>query len=135
EKTPMASPDHFQAVQITDAAVFYSRLTKWDADFEGTAPHTIGAQYSYYLGYRKLDLGPQAHFVVDVSDVYEQKLEAVRCYETQFPPAKVLVFERLRAFNRMQGLAAGFQFGEILFTHQAIGVRDLVEYAFGGKQL
>src|SRR5579862_8065643 len=25
EKTPLASPDHFQAMQITDAAVFYSR--------------------------------------------------------------------------------------------------------------
>ena len=24
DKTPMASPDHFQAMQITDAAVFYS---------------------------------------------------------------------------------------------------------------
>ena len=26
-KTPMASPDHWQASQITDAAIFYSRLT------------------------------------------------------------------------------------------------------------
>lgn len=30
DKTPMASPDHWQAMQITDASVFYSRLTKWD---------------------------------------------------------------------------------------------------------
>jgi LmbE family N-acetylglucosaminyl deacetylase len=29
-KTPMASPDHYQASLITEAAVFYSRLTKWD---------------------------------------------------------------------------------------------------------
>src|SRR5919112_3594 len=29
-KTVMASPDHYQAMLITDAAVFYSRLTKWD---------------------------------------------------------------------------------------------------------
>ena len=29
-KTPLASPDHFQAMQITDAGVFYSRLTKWE---------------------------------------------------------------------------------------------------------
>ena len=28
DKTPLASPDHWQAMQITDAAVFYSRLTK-----------------------------------------------------------------------------------------------------------
>ena len=28
DKTPMASPDHYQAMLITDAAVFYSRLCK-----------------------------------------------------------------------------------------------------------
>ncbi len=32
-KTPLASPDHYQAVQIVDAAIFYSRLTKWDEHF------------------------------------------------------------------------------------------------------
>ncbi len=26
-KTPMASPDHWQAMQITDAGIFYARLT------------------------------------------------------------------------------------------------------------
>ena len=35
DKTPMASPDHWQAMQITDAAVFYARLTKWDEHFDG----------------------------------------------------------------------------------------------------
>ena len=39
EKTPMASPDHWQAMQITDAAVFYSKLTKWDDEFAGLPPH------------------------------------------------------------------------------------------------
>ena len=34
EKTPLASPDHWQAMQITDAAVFYARLTKWDEYFD-----------------------------------------------------------------------------------------------------
>jgi len=39
DKTPMASPDHWQAMQITDAAIFYSRLTKWDEEFEHLPPH------------------------------------------------------------------------------------------------
>jgi len=34
-KTPMASPDHWQAMQITDAAVFYARLSKWPDVFDG----------------------------------------------------------------------------------------------------
>ena len=36
-KTVLASPDHYQAMLITDAAVFYSRLTKWDEYFDGLA--------------------------------------------------------------------------------------------------
>ncbi|HEY2882835.1 MAG TPA: PIG-L family deacetylase, partial [Pirellulales bacterium] len=43
EKTPLASPDHFQAMQITDAGVFYARLTKWDQHFDGLPVHTISA--------------------------------------------------------------------------------------------
>ncbi len=36
-KTVLASPDHYQAMLITDAAVFYSRLTKWDEHFDRPA--------------------------------------------------------------------------------------------------
>ena len=43
DRTPMASPDHWQAMQITDAAVFYARLTKWDEHFEHLPVHTIEA--------------------------------------------------------------------------------------------
>src|SRR4029079_1340376 len=43
EKTPLASPDHWQAMQITDAAIFYARLTKWDEYFDNLPVHTISA--------------------------------------------------------------------------------------------
>lgn len=48
-KTPMASPDHWQAMQITDAAIFYSRLTKWDEYFGGLPAHTISRHLHYRL--------------------------------------------------------------------------------------
>ena len=47
-KTPLASPDHWQAAQIIDAAIFYSRLSKWDEHFDGLPVHTIQRQV-YYL--------------------------------------------------------------------------------------
>ena len=40
-KTPMASPDHWQAMQITDAAIFYSRLSKWDQYFGDLPVHDV----------------------------------------------------------------------------------------------
>jgi LmbE family N-acetylglucosaminyl deacetylase len=49
DKTPLASPDHAQAVAITEAAVFYSRLTKWDDTFDGLPVHTVPNLLSYFL--------------------------------------------------------------------------------------
>src|SRR5690606_3886618 len=51
DKTPGASPDHWQAMQITDAAVFYSRLTKWDEHFDGLPVHTIPSQLYFNLAF------------------------------------------------------------------------------------
>ena len=53
-KTPLASPDHYQAMLITEAAVFYSRLTKWDEHFENLPVHTVPQFLCYFLGLRTL---------------------------------------------------------------------------------
>ncbi|MGE3316234.1 MAG: PIG-L family deacetylase, partial [Planctomycetaceae bacterium] len=67
DKTPMASPDHWQAMQITDAAVFYSRLTKWDSTFDNLPVHAIRKQLWYPLGFQSLRIPEAAgSFVVDI---------------------------------------------------------------------
>ena len=58
DKTPMASPDHWQAMQITDAAVFYARLTKWDQHFDHLPVHTVSTQLYYTLAFASLGLPP-----------------------------------------------------------------------------
>ena len=132
EKTPGASPDHWQAMQITDAAVFYARLTKWDDYFDGLPVHTVSAQLYYTLAFGPLGLPIAAgHLVVDIADMLETKLQAVRAYATQFPPAKEHVFERIRAFAMQQGIAAGFQAGELFASPRTLGTRDLVHFLFG----
>ncbi len=55
-KTVMASPDHYQAMLITDAAVFYSRLSKWDEYFDGLPTHAIANQISFPIALHGLDL-------------------------------------------------------------------------------
>ena len=47
DRTPTASPDHWQALVITEAAVFYSRLTKWDDQFDHLPPHRIDGLLYY----------------------------------------------------------------------------------------
>jgi bacillithiol biosynthesis deacetylase BshB1 len=126
-KTPLASPDHFQAVQITDAAVFYARLSKWDDQFDGLPVHMIKKQVWYPLGFSSLQL-PAAggHFVVDVGGTFETKLRAIRAYKSQFPPTKDRLFRTLEGQNRFYGGSAGFELGELFFSPSTLGVQDLV---------
>ena len=126
-KTPMASPDHWQAMQITDAAVFYSRLTKWDAEFDHLPVHTVAKQMWYPLGFSSLGaLQSPSGFVVDVSETLDVKLEAIRAYQTQFPPEKQRVFPLVEGQARLLGRSAGFDAGEMLIPTTALGVTDLM---------
>ncbi len=127
-KTPMASPDHWQAAQITDAGVFYSRLTKWDDDFDGLPVHTVTKQLWYPLALRALEPPSGAgYFVTDISDTFERKMESIRAYQTQFPPSKQRVFHLVEGQNRLFGSSAGFDFGEMLICSTTLGVTDLVQ--------
>ena len=134
DKTPMASPDHWQAMQITDAAVFYSRLTKWDEYFGGLPVHTISTHLYYSLAFNALGLPPGAgHLVVDIGDTLDTKIASIRCYQTQFPPTKAHVIERVKAFALQQGTAAGFDAGELFASPRTLGTRDLMHFLFGLK--
>ena len=131
--TPMASPDHYQAGLITEAAVFYSRLTKWDEHFDGLPPHTV-RNYLTFPSLRRQQEIAQApgHFVVDISQTLQTKLGAIRAYESQFPPddpVKQSFFTRIESVNRADGMQAGFDAGEVLLTVRPIGVRDLMTIA------
>ncbi len=126
-KTPMASPDHWQAAQITDAAVFYSRLTKWDDQFDHLPVHTVRKQLWYPLGFGLLELPPHGgSFVVDISATYQQKVQAIQAYATQFPPGKQRVFDLVHGQAQLLGTSAGFQFGEMLLSATTLGIEDPV---------
>lgn len=128
DKTPMASPDHWQAMQITDAAVFYARLTKWDDHFGGLPVHAIQSQLYFRLAFEPEILGGYpSHFTVDIADTLETKLASVACYATQFPPAKAHVFERIRGAAMIAGAACGFAAGETFVSTRPIGTLDLVK--------
>lgn len=131
DKTPMASPDHWQAMQITDAAVFYSRLSKWDEYFPGLPVHHIDAQLYFRLAFEPATLGGYAsHFTVDITETLELKLASVACYETQFPPEKSHVFERIRGAALIAGSAAGVGAGEVFVNTRSLRTSDLMQFLF-----
>ncbi|QDV31235.1 1D-myo-inositol 2-acetamido-2-deoxy-alpha-D-glucopyranoside deacetylase [Planctopirus ephydatiae] len=134
-KTPMASPDHWQAAQITDAAVFYSRLSKWDDEFGDLPVHTISKQFWYSLSLSSLDSlsGPNS-FVMDISATLPQKIASVRAYESQFPPTKDRVFRLIEGTSRCAGASCGFEAGEVLFSVTTLGVSDPIEAFLPSRQ-
>ncbi|SIO65492.1 N-acetylglucosaminyl deacetylase, LmbE family [Singulisphaera sp. GP187] len=129
-KTVLASPDHYQAMLITDAAVFYSRLTKWDEHFDGLPVHTISNQLSFPIAIHGLDL-PEAsgYIVADIGSTLDVKIEAVRAYATQFPANKAGIFGAVETMNRYHGLTAGFEAGELFMTYRSVGIDDLMRWA------
>lgn len=131
DRTPMASPDHWQAMQITDAAVFYSRLTKWDETFDHLPVHTISRQLYFKLAFEPINkLDAPGSFVQDITDTLDRKIESIRCYETQFPPKKDYIYDRVRGAAIYLGATAGYGAGELFYTTRAIGTPDMMQLLF-----
>lgn len=126
-RTPAASPDHYQAQLITEAARFYSQLTKWDHRFGGTRPHRVD-----HLVYRPVPFAAEvAHwpsrFVVDIADTIERKVSAVMCYKSQFEgPRAERVAHYIRAMAAAEGAHGGYTYGEMYALPRPIGVHDMV---------
>lgn len=126
-KTPLASPDHWQAMQIIDAAIFYSRLSKWENYFDGLPVHSIAKQIYYSLNFSSDHHDGAMHsFVCDISATLPVKMASIRCYQTQFPPAKEPLFTRIEAMARLRGYSAGYEAGEVFYSPRAIGSQQLM---------
>jgi len=130
-KTPTASPDHYQASLIIEAAVFYSKLTKWDDQFDGLPPYVVPRRLECFLGFDLLMPTDSHALVVDIGETLDAKLDAIACYASQFTPEKAYVLDRFRTFALQQGMAAGFEAGEVLISPIAWGTRDLMGLLFG----
>lgn len=129
DRTPMASPDHHQAMLITEAAIFTSKLTKWDAEFDDLPPVRIARHMQYFLAFHSLAPKATDRLVFDIGSALEKKLAAIGCYESQFG-AKPELLERIRIFAQQQGLAAGYAAGEVLASPTSLGTRNLMGLLF-----
>ena len=87
----------------------------------------ISRQLYYHLFFEDEWSGLGAkQFVHDITSTIELKLDSVRCYATQFPPAKEHIYHRVRSIAGAVGATAGFEYGEVLTSIRAIGSNDLL---------
>ena len=126
-KTPLASPDHYQAMLITDAAIFYSRLSKWDEHFDGLPIHSIDKQLYFRLEFDRAAVpGYPNEIIMDISRTLEKKMESIRCYASQFPEHKSHVLESVRGIAIAAGTAIGVKAGEVFTSVRPLGTSDLL---------
>ncbi|HET9869792.1 MAG TPA: bacillithiol biosynthesis deacetylase BshB1, partial [bacterium] len=115
-----AHPDHWNASQLVEAARFWAKLVKTDMKGEPWYPPKL-----YYHLCSHLRPNVQPSFIVDTSAHHAKKIQAVRCYESQFlkkPGSRAL--EHIDVVNRYFGAMIGVTTGEPFFSKENLGVSD-----------
>lgn len=123
-----AHPDHAAAVELVEAARFWSKLTKTDLPGEPHHPERI-----LYYSCVHLKVLLQPSFVLDISPYWEVKRRAIECFHSQFiegrPTAAPTFIDRLRDQAAYWGWSIGAAYGEPFMSREPIGLgsmRDLI---------
>jgi len=121
-------PDHRVAAQLIRDAVFVAGLAKVAPDVPAYRPRKV----VHAIAYREDHVKPT--FVVDISDDFEIKLNAVRCYGSQFDgatqagevyPTGDPLYQVLRHQASHYGSLIRCRFGEPFYTHETMRVDDI----------
>jgi bacillithiol biosynthesis deacetylase BshB1 len=119
-----AHPDHVAASQLADAARFWSKLSKTEMAGEPYWPPRI-----FYFWSIHLRIHPKPAFVLDISDVIEEKLRAIQAYESQFLVGRSQQFptplDDIRDRARYWGWTIGKAYGEPFASREEIGLASL----------
>ncbi len=125
-------PDHGKGAGLAYEAAFLSGLPKIETKRAGTAqqPWRPGRLY-HYIQSRFI----KPHFVVDVSDCWDTKMNAIKAYKTQFfdpdstEPETYISKPTFLSFLQSRaeefGHSIGTKYGEGFTTTQMLGIDDL----------
>ena len=123
-------PDHRIASQLAYDACFLAGLSKFPAPGEPHRPHKL----LYALTYREDPVKPT--FVVDISAHMDAKMEAIRCYASQFdgrtwggevfPGGERSLYEQVRVHAARYGSLIRTEYGEPYYTVETMRVDDVV---------
>lgn len=122
-------PDHRLASELGRDASFLSGLARYTAEGKAHRPDKI----LYAQAYREDPLQPT--FVVDITDEFEAKMQAIRCYASQFDGAKAAgelfptgdnLYDLIRTQNAHYGSLIRTAYGEPFTTSETVRVDDIV---------
>ena len=121
-------PDHRVSSELVRDACFISGLGKIEPDLPKHRPRKV----IHCLSYREDHLRPT--FVVDISAEFERKLEAIRCYGSQFDsvthagevyPNGDPLYDIVRHQAAHYGSLIRTRYGEPFFTTETMRVDDI----------
>ena len=130
-------PDHGRAGRLIADACFFSGLrkieTKWEEqDQQPWRPKKV----FHYIQ----DRFEEPDFVVDISDSFEQKMEAIKCFKTQFfnddsgdPQTYISApgfLDKISNRASQLGHRIGVKYGEGFKLESALGVPDLDSFIY-----
>jgi N-acetylglucosamine malate deacetylase 1 len=123
-------PDHRIASELAYDACFLAGLGKFPAPGEPHRPHKL----LYSLTYREDAVKPT--FVVDITDQMETKMEAIRCYASQFdgrtwggevfPGGDRPLYDQVRMHAARYGSLIRTAYAEPFYTRETVRVDDVV---------
>lgn len=123
-------PDHRVTAELVRDACFVAGLAKIEPDFPKHRPRKV----LHCLSYREDHTRPT--FVVDISDEFDRKLEAIRCYGSQFEsvtqagevyPNGDPLYDIVRHQAAHYGSLIRSRYGEPFFTTETMRVHDITE--------
>ncbi|NNJ25697.1 bacillithiol biosynthesis deacetylase BshB1 [Alienimonas chondri] len=128
-------PDHVRAARLTADARFWAKLTKTDlagqpwSERGGLPGEPFLPPKLYHFWSVHLREIPTPSFCVDITGHLEQKLAAIRCYESQLTTGRATafptLFDDIETRARYWGWATHVTHAEPLGSGESVGVGDL----------
>ncbi len=127
-------PDHGRAGRLVADACFLAGLRKIETEFEGNQQTAWRPKRVFHMIQDRM-LSPD--FIVDISDVYQKKLDSILAYSSQFftassdseePQTYISsqgFLDQIKSRDALMGKRIGTKFGEGLMSENTPGVADL----------
>ncbi|MFQ6087355.1 MAG: bacillithiol biosynthesis deacetylase BshB1 [Candidatus Methanofastidiosia archaeon] len=123
-------PDHARASKLCKRACFMARLSKIELDLDIHSPN----QLIYYMVHDTF----RPTFIVDITNHFEKKIEALKAFKTQFLNRKEIKNYRFigaenylyhtRAKARFYGAMINTQYGEAFLVRDTLRIDDPLKF-------
>jgi bacillithiol biosynthesis deacetylase BshB1 len=125
-------PDHGRAGRLIADACFLSGLSKIETSMDGQKQEAWRPKRVFHM---LQDRAPEPDFIVDISEEFDQKLQAIQCYKSQFhnpDSAEPLTYistsnflEQIRYRDILLGKKIGTSYGEGFTSENIPGIKNL----------